>query len=550
MPARAYPIFLLLLVVCSLSRADPFGDLATAEFQVNSYIPGDQRVPHLAADAAGRSVIVWQSRNQDGSAWSVFGQRLNADGARLGEEFPVNVFAGGLQDGQRVSMLPDGRFAVTWNGRDRTSQSPLIQMRRFRADGVPVGGDRRLSEDVSNLQILPSIALLEDGAVAAVWDGRSIIGTNFNVLLRYFDAQDQPLGPARTANQFTETAQRNAAMAMNQRGDKVVAWQSALQDGDDWGVFARCLSFGGVGGDEFLVNETTRGGQVRPRIAMAQDGRFAIVWYDNTGLSSFEYRRVMVRLYEADCLPLTGEMQVNQFDEGIQDLAEISLDGHGVYTVVWQSFPPQFSDQGIYGRRLSPEGRFLGDEFRISQEEVAYQDYPAVAGMPDGGFLATWETLGQDGSGFGIYARRFFGPASAAIVVESGADQIVTAGQPLAEPLVVRIVDQWGEPRPGETVRFTAPASGPGVRFEGDLTVIERLSDKQGRVGVSASAGPVSGPHAVSVSVVEAGLVAAIPLMTRGGTYAVPAGSTWAWLALALAMMLIAAVAPKRRLLC
>ncbi len=550
MPAWAFPTVVLLLSVCSLSWADPFGDLATEEFQVNSHVPNDQRVPHLATDAVGRSVVVWQSRNQDSSVWSIFGQRLNADGIPIGNEFPVNVFTGGTQDGQRVSMLPDGRFAVIWNGWDRTSQSPVIQMRRFGADGLPAGGDRRLSDDVSDLQILPSIALLEDGAVAAVWDGRRIIGTNFNVLLRYFDAQDQPLGPVRTANQFTDTAQRNAAMAMNQRGDKVVAWQSAQQDGDDWGIFARCLSFGGVGGEEFLVNQTTRGGQVRPRIAMAEGGQFAITWYDNNGRNSFEYRRVMVRLYGADCQPLTAELQVNQFDEGIQDLPEISLDGHGVFVVVWQSFPPEFSEQGIYGRRLSPEGRFLGDEFRISQEQVAYQDFPAVTGLPDGGFLAAWETLGQDGSGFGIYARRFFGPDSAEIVIESGADQVVMADQALPEPLVVRVVDQWGEPRPGETVRFTAPASGPGVRFEDDSRMIERLSDAQGRVAITATAGPVSGPHEVTVSVEQASLTTSIPLLTRGGVYAVPAGTVWGWLLLALAVIVIAAAAPSWRRLC
>ncbi len=537
---RASFIAVLLWTFFGPASAEQFGDLATAEFQVNTHAPSDQRVPHVASDAAGRAVIVWQSRNQDGSVWSVFGQRLDADGSRLGEEFAVNVFNEGVQDGQRVHMLPDGRFAVAWNGRDRTSQSEVIQMRRFRVDGVPAAGERRLSEDLNNIQILPSIALLEDGAVAAVWDGRQVIGTNFNVLSRYFDAQDQPLGPLRAVNQFQDSAQRSAAMAMNQRGDQVVVWQSAMQDGSDWGVFARCLSFGGSGGDEFLVNETTEGGQAQPRVVIAEDGRFAIAWQDNIGLGSLTYQRVMVRLYDPNCQPLVGEMQVNQFDEGIQDLPEIGLDGNGVYIVVWQSFTPDFIDQGIYGRRLSPGGRFLGDEFRISQEEEAYQDFPAVTGLPDGGFLATWETLGQDGSGFGIYARRFFGPQPAVLRIEAGAGQMVEAEQPLPEPLVVQALDQWGEPRAGERLRFLAPATGPSLQFENGTNVIERLTDDSGQVQVHAVAGSVGGALIVEVQAPEAGLVTNIELLILTDVHPVLLGSPWAWLMLMLALALIA----------
>ncbi|MCC5866657.1 MAG: hypothetical protein JJU31_16165 [Wenzhouxiangella sp.] len=548
--SRSVPrFFVALLALPNLPvAAQPFVDLATPEFQVNTHVPGDQRVPHVAADGTGRSVVVWQSLNQDDPGWSVFAQRLDAMGEALGNEFRVNVFSEGLQDGQRVAMLPDGRFAVTWNGPDRTSESAVIQMRRFDAQGVPLGGDRRVSDDLPQLQILPVIGLLESGATVVAWDARRVIGTNFNVVARYFDANEQPLSPVRAVNQFRDSAQYNVAMAMNLRGDKVVAWQSAGQDGDDWGVFARCMSFGGVGGDEFQVNQTSQGSQSQPRVAIREDGQFAVVWQDTTGLPSIQYRRIMVRLFDADCQPLGGEIQANQFDEGLQDLPEISIDGHGVYVLVWQSFPPRFVDQGIYGRRLSPDGHFLGDEFRISQEVEAYQDFPAVAGLPDGGFLATWETLGQDGSGFGIYARRFFGPAMTAILVESGADQLLVAEQPLPEPLVVRAVDQWGQARPGERLRFKAPEQGPGVQFEGGLRVVERISDEQGRVLLTAVAGPLPGPHAVIVEAADADVSTRIELRTQAPAVPVPLAAGWAWLLLVLAVLLPAwlALGPRR----
>ena len=140
----------------------------------------------------------------------------------------------------------------------------------------------------------------------------------------------------------------------------------------------------------------------------------------------------MLRRFDADCQPAGPETQVNQFDEGIQDLPEIGLDGDGHYVIVWQSFPEDFEQQGIYGRRMTLAGEFLGDEFAIHQEIEAYQDFPTVSGLPDGGFIVTWESAGQDESGFGIYARRFLGPAPARLELLGGDNQQTEVGQPFA----------------------------------------------------------------------------------------------------------------------
>ena len=52
------------------SSGIPIGD----EFQVNSYITGDQRNPAVAMGEASQFVAVWQSDGQDGSRYGIFGQ--------------------------------------------------------------------------------------------------------------------------------------------------------------------------------------------------------------------------------------------------------------------------------------------------------------------------------------------------------------------------------------------------------------------------------------------------------------------------------------------
>lgn len=393
--------------------AERLGELTTPEFQVNTFTPGNQRIPSIAADAQGNSLIVWQSQNQESSGWGIYAQHFDAMPEPVGVEFRVNSFNQGSQDSAHVSMRADGSFSVIWNGAVRAASRPEIIKRRFSAAGNALFDDRQVGQTIDNLQIVARSGVGNDGSLVVAWEGRGVTNDTFNILARHFDADSEPLTPVTQINQYDSTAQRRAAVAINSSGDQVIAWQSSGQDGSDWGIFARCMSFAGPGGDEFQVNQTTHGGQARPRVAMTGDGAFAVVWQDNLGQSSISYQRVMLRLFDADCQPLTGEIQVNQFDEGIQDLPDISIDGRGIYVIVWQSFMPDFENQGIYGRRVDALGQFVGNEFKISQEVEAFQDFPAVAGMPDGGFMASWETIGQDGSGFGIFARRFFGPGSA-----------------------------------------------------------------------------------------------------------------------------------------
>jgi Ca2+-binding RTX toxin-like protein len=54
-------------------------------------------------------------------------------------------------------------------------------------------------------------------------------------------------------------------------------------------------------------------------------------------------------------------------------------------------------------------GGFVGGEFRVNDTTLAAQEVPSVTGLADGGFLVAWESNGQDGSGYGVYARRYDG---------------------------------------------------------------------------------------------------------------------------------------------
>ena len=65
------------------------------------------------------------------------------------------------------------------------------------------------------------------------------------------------------------------------------------------------------------------------------------------------------------------------------------------------------SSSDIRGQLFDITGTPVGDEFMANTYISSQQVDPSVASLADGGFMVTWESSGQDGSGYGIYGQRF-----------------------------------------------------------------------------------------------------------------------------------------------
>jgi len=125
-------------------RFDSAGSPAGSEFRINSYTPQVQRSPAVAADVAGNFVVVWVSWTQDGSEDGVFAQRYDRAGLPLGHEFRVNSQTPGQQTDPHIAADSAGNFIVVWqaDGQDGSSYSifgqRLLSSAVF-ADGFDTG---------------------------------------------------------------------------------------------------------------------------------------------------------------------------------------------------------------------------------------------------------------------------------------------------------------------------------------------------------------------------------------------------------------------------
>src|SRR5215212_7882397 len=144
-----------------------------------------------------------------------------------------------------------------------------------------------------------------------------------------------------------------------------------------------------------------------PAIAAGEFGNFVVVWQRHAG--GPEGWDVLARLYDRSGAPLGPELLVNTTTTGCQQAPAVASDSAGNFVVVWQSDGQDGSGWGVFGRRFSREGVALGGESAITGTTAGDQRSPAVARHPSGAFLVTWQSVSTspDGSGWGVFARGF-----------------------------------------------------------------------------------------------------------------------------------------------
>ncbi len=187
-------------------------------------------------------------------------------------------------------------------------------------------------------------------------------------------------------------------------GNGVVERGEACDDGNtvDFDGCTQCEA------TEFHVNTTTDNRQEDPRIAMAADGSFVVIWSDAAGTDG-DYWGVFGQRFDAAGQPVGSEFQVNTQGTGMQKYPSVAMASDGRFVVVWQSDEDQDGDRlGVFGQRFDAAGQPVGSEFQVNTFFAKDQMRPSVAMAPDGRFIVVWEGVRWDGTwGRTVLGQRF-----------------------------------------------------------------------------------------------------------------------------------------------
>ena len=111
---------------------DQNGSKVGSTFQVNSYTEQNQgHIFGVTASLDGGFFITWQSENQDGSGWGIYGQRFDGTGSKIGAEFRINSQTANNQYAPSVTTLSNGEIIVTWNSQNQDGDGYGIYAQRY-----------------------------------------------------------------------------------------------------------------------------------------------------------------------------------------------------------------------------------------------------------------------------------------------------------------------------------------------------------------------------------------------------------------------------------
>ncbi len=318
---------------------------------VNSFEHNAQVNVEVAPLSGGGFVAVWQSMGQDGGLDGVFGQRFSASGQKAGGEFQVNTFTNFDQSSPSAAGIQDGGFVVAWQSKGQDGSQEGIYAQRYDSAGGKVGSEHQVNTHFVGGQVTPSVAGLQDGGYIITWSSDSQDGDGWGVFAQRFDATGARMGSEFQVNTTTYSYQTRPVVAPMGAGGMVILWESVLQDGFDEGVIGQRYSSLGVSGSEFLVNQTTKESQKRPRIASLANGGFVVAW-QSSGQDG-EGDGVVIRRYDASGQPQGSETLVNEYKVGSQSRPAVASFSEGIIVLAWQSQQAGTADWRVMVRRWS-----------------------------------------------------------------------------------------------------------------------------------------------------------------------------------------------------
>ena len=153
-------------------RYDNNGDRRGGEFQVNTFKPafGYQIASSVASDPSGNFVVVWEA-DEDGSRWGIFGQRYDSSGDRLGGEFQVNTHTADVQLYPSVALDASGKFVVVWNSQEQDGDAFGVFGQRYDSNGNLSGSEFQVNTYTTNGQSSASVGSDASGNFVVAWSG-------------------------------------------------------------------------------------------------------------------------------------------------------------------------------------------------------------------------------------------------------------------------------------------------------------------------------------------------------------------------------------------
>lgn len=380
---------------------------------------GDQTSPAVAINAEG-GYVVWQENSGAAGTYTIRARRLNRALTGWYRSFVVNSAVEGSHEEPQVVQLSDGGAAFFWRGGPLGKQG--IYGRFLRPGGGNtanfLGDDLEIGAAGGGQNQNISATALKDGSVLVTWANYGDDGSGFGVFAQRLSATGEKVGGKFQVNSTTASNQRSPSVTAMPDGGFTIAWVSEGQRSNPTrdilcDVYARVFgpSAKATTG-EMRLNQGLNLAAT-PSVTATADGGFVAAWAERDHNVTANGWDIMAGSFNREGVASKPNVRLNTYLKSDQ-LAPRLAAVNGSVMATWSSMGQDGSREGVFARSFSPTLELLDDEFGVNQTTISQQKDPVIAADSTGRVLSVWTSFNSLESGFDLVARKFAAPASIA----------------------------------------------------------------------------------------------------------------------------------------
>lgn len=378
-------VLALLAPVATGAQPLPLG----APFRVNATAAGNQVSPDVAADGADNFRFVWQTTAGEPVHQDVRIRRLLANGS-LGTDSALAESTTGDQRAPRIDMTDAGDWAAIWISDHVSSDRPYGRLTT--SAGTILGAELAYHAGLDG-PVNPAVAVSDEDYFVGAWrssEGGDAVRGNFRSRAGVSWGLSE-IGPAGPSSSLVSVAGLFG-------GRWVAAWDAP--DETVQRVSSRCHNFDDPTEAASFADPAGVLDQEYPDVASDGAFRFVVAWH-----SDFV---VYARLFRYDgldsCEPASERIQVSATGQPAL-YPRVDMAADGAFVVVWyeNTFDP---DNGIAAREFTKDGTAAGSPYPVHAATNGAQGTPTVA-ISASTFAVAWTTPDGGGPDRDIQARTF-----------------------------------------------------------------------------------------------------------------------------------------------
>ncbi|MCW8916772.1 MAG: cadherin-like domain-containing protein, partial [Magnetovibrio sp.] len=377
----------------------------------SQYSLGRSVTTSTAALTGGGFVTVWGESGVDGSGDAAVGQRYTSDGTPVGSRFVINSVTAGNQSHPNVTALSNGGFFVAWGSNDSRDSDYGVFGQEFDANANRVGPEFQINEFEGGMQHAPDVTELDNGYIAVSYKSRGLDGDiDTGVALNVFSltgetlpTEPNPNAPTVVSGEFrvnttTQGEQVEPDITSLDGGGFVAVWQSNTFDGDSSKArYQRTLAqiydnAGNAVGSEFMLGSAVSAVGTRPAVTATNGGGFAAIWSQKEPDIGGKDYGLRFQAYDAQGRATSAEIDIDGDVNHSVTYKSITRLADGSFAAFWTGHENGANGHKMYAQQINTDGSLAGARITVSSVLGTGASSPSITGLSSGGFVTTWQS--------------------------------------------------------------------------------------------------------------------------------------------------------------